>query len=109
MRALRGAEWPRNLRQLDAVVQRLLMDAEGEEVLTLDHCADDVGELLGIGIDDERPSSDEIRAMVVALRSKAKAARELGISRTTVYRALAEQTDVPAELSVVQEGGEEEA
>jgi DNA-binding NtrC family response regulator len=38
MAALIAAEWPGNLRQLDGVVQRLLMEAAGQDTVTPDHC-----------------------------------------------------------------------
>jgi two-component system C4-dicarboxylate transport response regulator DctD len=92
MRLFTAAEWPNNLRQLDATVQRLLINADGAGVLTLDHLGDDIGDL-------ERPASDEtltparVREVVEAAGSKTDAARLLGITRQTVHRYLMRDRD----------------
>ena len=87
---LRQAEWPYNLRQLDGVVQRLLMEGamQGTRELTLGHC---VGELswlrAGEGM-SRMPSRDVVRERMRELGSATAVARSLGISRWTVYRYL---------------------
>ena len=88
MDALTRAEWPNNLRQLDAAVQQLLIEAEGDPVLTLDHC------LGGLAFLNSAPRSpriitpEEVRAAFDKLGSVMATARELGVSRWTVYRYL---------------------
>jgi DNA-binding NtrC family response regulator len=100
--ALRRGEWPYNLRQLDGVVQRLLMEAsrQGTQELSLAQC---VGELEYLRRDDvprKRPSPQNIRDRMRELGSATNTARSLGISRWTVYRSLEGGTpsaDDPAE------------
>jgi DNA-binding NtrC family response regulator len=83
----KAAEWPNNLRQLDATVQRLLINAEGARVLTLHHLGDDITDL-------EAPASEQtltparVREVVEAAGSKTDAARLLGVTRQTVHRYL---------------------
>lgn len=87
LRVLQAAEWPNNLRQLDATVQRLLIHADGARVLTLEHLGDDIVEL-------EAPASEQtltperVRQVVDAAGSKTDAARLLGVTRQTVHRYL---------------------
>jgi DNA-binding NtrC family response regulator len=87
LRLFKTAEWPNNLRQLDATVQRLLINADGADVLTLDHLGDDIADL-------EMPASEQtltparVREVVDAAGSKTDAARLLGITRQTVHRYL---------------------
>ena len=96
------AEWPYNLRQLDGVVQRLLMEGavQGSRELTLAHC---VGELAwlraGEGV-SRMPSRDVVRERMRALGSATAVARSLGISRWTVYRYLESplEADKPADV-----------
>jgi DNA-binding NtrC family response regulator len=87
VRALQRARWPNNIRQLDASIHRLLVDAEGARVLTLEHCIDDLSYLRGHLPRDsvaltERRVADAIRSA----GSIAGAARMLGVDRTTVHR-----------------------
>jgi DNA-binding NtrC family response regulator len=87
LRLLQAAEWPNNLRQLDATVQRLLINADGARVLTLEHLGDDIADL-------EAPASEQtltparVRQVVEAAGSKTDAARLLGVTRQTVHRYL---------------------
>jgi transcriptional regulator with GAF, ATPase, and Fis domain len=86
MLALQRAPWPHNLRQLDATVHRLLVDAEGAPVLTLEHCVDDLQHLRG---DDRERCSLTPERVSHAIReagSIAAAARMLGVDRTTLHR-----------------------
>lgn len=98
MAALCRAEWPRNLRQLDGVVQRLLMEAwhVGSDELTLEFCTGDLEWLAGGGEPGRRmPTPEEVRERMLELRSKARTAESLGISRWTVDRYL--KRSMPAE------------
>jgi DNA-binding NtrC family response regulator len=87
LRLLQAAEWPNNLRQLDATIQRLLIHADGARVLTLGHLGDDIADL-------EAPASEQtltparVRQVVDAAGSKTDAARLLGVTRQTVHRYL---------------------
>jgi transcriptional regulator of acetoin/glycerol metabolism len=75
------------LRQLDATVQRLLINADGARVLTREHLGDDIADL-------EAPTSEQtltparVRQVVEATGSKTDAARLLGVTRQTVHRYL---------------------
>jgi DNA-binding NtrC family response regulator len=96
MDALSRAEWPYNLRQLDGVVQRLLIEAAtaASDTLGLEHC---LGELayLRAGPDDRvKPTPEAVRAMMIELGSATKVARRLGVSRWTVYRHLERAVEV---------------
>ena len=92
LRLLQAAEWPNNLRQLDATVQRLLIDADGAPVLTFSHLGDDIGEL-------EAPAREQtltparVRQVVEAAGSKTDAARLLGVTRQTIHRYLTRERD----------------
>lgn len=86
--ALQRAPWPNNLRQLSATVHRLLVDAEGAVVLTLDHCLDDLAYLTEGMRNSRRPQLTEtaIDQAVTRAGSIVGAARLLGVDRTTIYR-----------------------
>jgi DNA-binding NtrC family response regulator len=103
--ALGRAEWPYNLRQLDGVVQRLLMEGamQGSRELTLAHC---VGELAWLRCTDGgsgMPSREVVRERMRALGSATAVARSLGISRWTVYRYL-ESAGVSVETTEAERG-----
>jgi DNA-binding NtrC family response regulator len=88
--ALGRAEWPYNLRQLDGVVQRLLMEGalQGVRELSL---AQGVGELAWRRVNEagsRMPSREAVRVRYRELGSKAAVARSFGISRWTVDRYL---------------------
>jgi DNA-binding NtrC family response regulator len=88
MAALRRAPWPNNLRQLASTVHRILVDAEGAAVLTLDHCIDDLAYLRD-GISETRTALTRTRvdgALTACGGSISAAARMLGVDRTTVHR-----------------------
>ncbi len=86
MDALKRAPWPHNLRELDATMHRILLDAEEAPILDLRHCMGCLGYLRALG---GRPASFTDADMSDAVRrtgSVAKAARELGVDRGTIYR-----------------------
>jgi DNA-binding NtrC family response regulator len=91
MDALARAEWPYNLRQLDGVVRRLLMEAAqaGDDELTSAHCVADLAWLRDAGRADVRlPTAELVRERMHEMGSATKVARSLGVSRWTVYRYL---------------------
>jgi DNA-binding NtrC family response regulator len=90
MSALGRAAWPYNLRQLDGVMQRLLMQAASDESqeLSLAHCVGELAWLRGTDATSRRPSAALVRERMKELGSASATARSLGISRWTVYRYL---------------------
>ena len=83
--ALVRAPWPNNLRQLDVVIRRILVDGEGARCLTLAHC--------DLSLADGTASARRIdRATAIRQAYAANTdvnvsalARQLGCSRTTIY------------------------
>ena len=86
MAALRCADWPYNLRQLDGVVQRLLMEADGAELITMAHCTKELRRM--IGCDEIALTPAMVQERMAELKSVAAAAQSLGVSRWTIYRYL---------------------
>lgn len=97
MSLLKEAEWPNNLRELDATVQRLLVHGEGADVLTMRHLGDSAAALQRAGDTPDTLTPARVRAVVDSTRSVTRAARALGVSRQTVHRYLArEREDIVA-------------
>ena len=91
MELLRRAPWPYNVRQLDAVMLRLLVDAAGASVLTPDLCVDGLEQWLAVVLQPRVTiSSESLKRAIEATGSVTGAARELGVHRSTVHRHLAE-------------------
>jgi DNA-binding NtrC family response regulator len=86
LNALQQAPWPHNLRQLDATLHRILVDAEGADTLTLSHCIDDMAYLRDSVKERLVLTTCMIEEAVAAEGSMSAAARALGVDRTTLYR-----------------------
>lgn len=91
-------DWPDNVRELDGLVRRLLVDADGARVLGLSLLVDDLGRYhttarrrAAIG---DRQSDIEL-AIERAHGNKSEAARMLGIGRATLNRHIAAMRDQP--------------
>jgi DNA-binding NtrC family response regulator len=85
--ALQNADWPNNLRQLNATVRRLLIEAEGAGEITFEHCRGPLEYLTTLRRDADGPSLVQIEAaMIEAKQNASEAARILKIDRTTLYR-----------------------
>jgi len=91
MRALRETTWPGNVRQLQHVLERLVILSPGgritedavAEALRSSRTAADTGETLA------EAESDQIRKVLAATNgNKSRAARILGIERKTLYRKI---------------------
>jgi DNA-binding NtrC family response regulator len=91
--ALERAPWPRNLRQLDATVHRLMIQAEGAPTLTLALCSEDL-EYLTEGKRRTPLTDAEVQTAVAKSDSVSAAARMLGVHRSTVHRHLASENGV---------------
>jgi transcriptional regulator of acetoin/glycerol metabolism len=88
---LHAYDWPGNLRQLENVAGLASVLAEGDPFITVNHLPE---EILGITSAPARNLSDATRDMIerVLLSHQGNvtaAAKELGISRTTLYKRLA--------------------
>lgn len=86
MKALQTADWPANLRQLDATVHRLLVDAAGASVISLDYCTDDLAYLRGAAVCAAPLTSTAVHDAISRAGSVSGAARLLGVHRTTLHR-----------------------
>jgi len=86
MIALQRADWPNNLRQLDATMHRLLVDADGAPELTLAHCEDENLDLHRY-TERARPlTAERIADAIASEGSVSAAARLLKVDRTTIHR-----------------------
>jgi transcriptional regulator of acetoin/glycerol metabolism len=87
MTALQNAPWPNNLRQLDATVCRLLIEADRQLVLTLSLCTEELSYLRG---EDRRRRGSlceaDVEQAITETGSIAAAARRLGVHRSTIHR-----------------------
>jgi len=90
MTALARAPWPYNVRQLDATIRRLLIDADGAPVITHALYNGD-GEYPASAGDQCTPKT--VEQAISESGSKAAAARRLGVSRSTVYRRMKHDGD----------------
>lgn len=92
MAALHDADWPGNLRELDAVVRRLLIQADGARTLSLTHCAGDLA-FLRSSKDAHAGRQRRSAAQLVAECGGcvAEAARRADVSRSTMHRRLRQE------------------
>jgi DNA-binding NtrC family response regulator len=91
MSALMRASWPDNLRELDGTIHRLLVEAEGVELLTPSLCVGDLSFLLERSTAKAPLEIGAVReAMAQTKQKKTPAARLLGVSRSSIYRVLRE-------------------
>ncbi len=101
MRLLQGYAWPGNVRELFAALQSAHIRA-GDRRMEAQHLPEDVrgsrrgpaGEAEGERYRSEQPAADERSAIVDALErtggARTAAARQLGMSRTTLWRKMKE-------------------
>lgn len=90
MSALQRAEWSANVRGLDGCIHRLLLEAQGAPVLTLEMCSAGLANLIGFKAVRKAPLQIEQARNALALTGGhvLPAARLLGVSRWTVDRVL---------------------
>ena len=84
--ALRSAEWPNNLRQLDAAMHRILVDADGAPVLTLEHCEHQTLDLHRYAESSRKLTPERIAEAIEQEGSVSAAALRLKVDRTTIHR-----------------------
>jgi DNA-binding NtrC family response regulator len=100
--ALCAYDWPDNLRELDGLIRRLLVDAEGRPTLDTDLLVEDLAKYrrrwrrIPLG---DRHHDIEL-AIERAAGNKSRAARTLGISRATVNRHIAAARRVDAQETI---------
>lgn len=88
MDALVAYNWPQNVRELQSVVLRLLVDAGGAPILQLDLCSGDLAYLQSTPRDSDVLSRELIERTIRNAGTVVAAASRLGVHRSTVYRAL---------------------
>jgi DNA-binding NtrC family response regulator len=86
LQAFQRADWPFNVRELDTAVHRLLVDAEGAEVLTSQHCSASLTSLRAAVGAKPRLTPEAIEAAIRQTGGVAQAARALGVDRGTIHR-----------------------
>lgn len=84
--------WPMNVRELEAVVLRLLVDAEGKAELGEELCRGDLAYLAVSAEEGQRLSREQVEREVEIAGTKVGAAARLGVHRSTVYRVLRNDT-----------------
>ncbi len=90
--ALRAAEWPYNIRELDDAMHLLLVEGNGVSMLGLEHCVGDLAYLRDLARRDLGQGGGGWQEPLLKLgEPKSAAARRLGIARTTLYRRLKAQ------------------
>lgn len=95
MRALKDAEWAYNVRELESALLRLLVEGEHAPLLTLGHCVGPLAHLRSSAGRDGPLSYSRAKAAREAAGDISKAARALGVARSTVQRALRKETELP--------------
>lgn len=98
MELLQGYNWPGNVRQLRTMMESICILTSGKEILPSNLPPDIAGEQepqhhlrLRVGMTVREAERELIRATLSKLNgNKAKAARELGLGRKTLYRKLEE-------------------
>jgi len=94
--------WPGNIRELEHVIEHAFIRCHGN-VITQEHLPAEMSQGCGRPVDNNRsPASGRIQAgyiqniLKVAGGNKAKAARQLGIHRRTLYRILDKHKSDPS-------------
>lgn len=94
--AMERAPWPYNIRELDNVIQRLLVAARGARVLGLDHCHGDdlifLRRLALVGDSELSLTPERAADAVITAGSISQAARDLGVARSTIQRQIRRAT-----------------
>ena len=102
MNALQESDWPYNLRQLDGAIQRLLMEAQGECVLTLAHWTDDLAGVLVPASTRPLLTPKRVHECMTERKTVTATAKALGVSRWTVGRYMKRASEGQASLEPIQ-------
>lgn len=84
--ALERAPWVYNLRELDSTVHRLMLEADGAAVVSIEHCRAELRYLRELTTQGCELTLERISAAIERTGSVSGAARMLGVARTTVHR-----------------------
>lgn len=91
-RLLMERPWPGNIRQLQNMMERLMLLAEGTEITAEDVRRaeeDDAEEPLSVPADEEKPEDDVLQRILAEEHyNLGRAAQRLGIHRTTLWRRM---------------------
>lgn len=82
--AFQRAAWPNNLRELDATVHRLLLEADGASCITLGHCTAELSYLADAGTAASALTADQIDVALKRAGTIVGAARLLGVDRKSL-------------------------
>jgi len=86
LEALERAPWMYNLRELDSTVHRLMLEADGESVVSIEHCRAELRYLRELTAKGCELTLERISDAIERTGSVSGAARMLGVARTTVHR-----------------------
>jgi len=75
-----------NLRELDSTVHRLMLEADGESVVSIEHCRAELRYLRELTAKGCELTLERISDAIERTGSVSGAARMLGVARTTVHR-----------------------
>jgi len=78
------APWPNNLRELDATVHRLLIEADGASCIGLAHCIDELSAFATPRGSPKQLTSEQVEVAIQRAGTISGAARHLGIDRKTL-------------------------
>lgn len=86
LEAFRNAPWPGNLRQLDGVVHRLLLEANGAPCLTVGHCIAELSWLAELARGRSAGAAEIEEALRTTGGNVSAASRLLGVTPKTLRR-----------------------
>lgn len=88
---------PNNVRELDATIHRLLIEADRAPLLTLAHCTDELQAFNTPRSDRAKLTAEQVRTAIDRAGSLSGAARALGVDRKTLRIMRRQQDDTESE------------